>query len=593
MGDRVTQPADRDAPSRQGARIVRWAGFYLALIVIAFTGLIGRVVQLKLRPDPRLPQAVETSTSSRTELARRGRLLDRSGRVIATTTIGYRLFVDPQVVTDITTVATDIARVIRADPVEIDRRIHERLHSRYVVVAADLDDEQVAAVREAALPGVGLEPIPIRHYPNGKLAAGVVGLVGFEHTGLAGFEFLFDGRLEPEPGRLTYLRDVRRQALWFDPDEYRPGRDGTDVRLSIDLVIQDIAESRLRQAVADHHAGGARTVVIDVRTGEILAMADVLNPREGWDEFTADPMRDKDPRLARNRCVTDPYEPGSTFKGFVWSVATELGKADPDEILPTPDGVPHVTSKGRRIRDSYYYGPSSWRKVLVKSMNSGMAIVAERLTDEQMQSVIDRFGFGEKTYCGLPGETAGIVTPPKKWSHYSQTSVAMGHEIAVTPVQMVRAFSAFARDGTLPTLRITAADPTRNDLVIRHRVLREETVTLTRDVLRQVMTDGSGRKCQSAKYRMFGKSGTAQLPKKDGTGYHEDRYVSSFIAGAPFEEPRIVVVAIMDDPDKKFNGHWGGEIAGPIARDIIDATLDYLGVPPDQPDYSGPVAVAE
>ncbi|MCZ6837128.1 MAG: penicillin-binding protein 2 [Planctomycetota bacterium] len=577
----------------QSRRIVRWTGTYIALILLVFGVLIGRVVQLKLNPDPRLPKAVESSTSSRTELARRGHLLDRNGRVIATTTIGYRLFVDPKVVEDISTIASDLARLLRIDAVDIDKKIHKRIDSRYVVVANRLDDSQIDSIRDANIKGVGLEAIPIRHYPNDALAAGVVGLVGVEHTGLAGYEYLFDETLEPTHGKLTYLRDVRRQALWFDPEEYRPGSDGNDVRLSIDLVIQEIAESRLRQAVLEHNAGGARTVVIDVQTGEILAMADVLNPREGWDEFTSDPMRAKDPRLARNRCVTDPYEPGSTFKGFVWSVATEEGLADPDEILDTPDGVPHVTSKGRRIRDAFYYGKSTWRKVLIKSMNSGMAIVAERMSDQLMQSVVDRFGFGRKTYCGLPGESAGIVTSASKWSHYTQTSVAMGHEIAVTPLQMVRAFSVFARDGTIPSLRITAADPTNNEFRLEHRVLSEATVQLTRDVMRQVMTDGSGRKAQSLKYQLFGKSGTAQLPKKEGGGYHEDRYVSSFIAGAPYTNPRIVVVAIMDDPDKNFNGHYGGEISGPIARDIIDATLDYLGVPPDQPDYQGPIASAD
>jgi len=592
---RLSSPPAASDPHRgqaaQCRRIAGWTGLYVSLTIIAYAGLVGRVVQLKLDPDRRLPLAVETSTSTRNELARRGRLLDRAGRIIATTTIGYRLFVDPQVVEDLTSVAGDLARLIGADAVEIDRKINANLDRRYVIVADQLDDAQIEAVRSANLRGVGLEPIPVRHYPNGPLAATVVGLVGFDHDGLAGFEYLFDEQLEPTAGRLTYLRDVRRQALWFDPGKYAPGRDGTDVRLSIDLVVQDIVEARLRRAVSDHHAGGARCVVLDVRTGEILAISDILNPRPGWDEQTADPMRDRDPRLGRNRCVTDPYEPGSTFKAFVWAVATELGKAHPDEVLPTPDGVPHVTSRGRRIRDSFYYGPSSWRTVLIKSMNSGMAIVAERMTDQQMQGVVERFGFGRKTHCGLPGESPGLVTPPQAWTHYSQTSVAYGHEIAVTAVQMVRAFAVFARDGTIPSLRITAADPAGDDTVhIEHRVLAESTVALTRDVLRQVMIDGSGRRAQSVKYQLFGKSATAQLPKKGGGGYHEDRYISSFIAGAPFTDPRIVVVAIVDDPDKKHSSHWGGEIAGPIARDIIDSTLDYLGVPPDQPGYLGPVA---
>ena len=569
----------------QSRRIERWAYIYITVTLLGFGALLGRVVQLKLAPDPRLPKAVEVSTSSRIQLARRGQLLDKQGRIMAITTIGHRLFVDPQVVEDITTIATDLGRVIGSEPVDIDRIIHQRIDSRYVVIEPLLEAGKVQAVRDANLAGVGLEPVQVRHYPNGELAAGVIGMVGFEHTGLAGLEYLFDEYLEPLNGNLTYLRDVRRQALWFDPEEYQPGRDGDDARMSIDLVIQDIAEMRIREAVADHHAGGVRAVVLDVHTGEILAMCDVLNPRPGWDEQTEDPLRLIDRRLGRNRCVTDPYEPGSTFKGFVWAVATELGRADPDEVLDTPDSIPYRTSRGRRIRDSFYYGKSSWRKVLIKSMNSGMAIVAERMTDREMQSVISRFGFGEKTWCGLPGETAGIVTKPEDWTHYTQTSVAMGHEIAVTPMQMVRAFSVFARDGTIPSLRITAADPGAQEFRIVHRVLSKKIALTTREALRRVMTEGSGREAQSAKYQMFGKSGTAQLPKREGGGYHEDRYVSSFIAGAPFTDPRIVVVVVIDDPDKQFNSHWGGRIAGPVVRDIVDQTLEYLGVAADQPGY--------
>ena len=585
----AAQSDPKPAPDPTG----RWAIVMVTCILLTMLGLIGRVVQLKVKPDPRLPRAAEASISSRTEFTRRGRLLDRQGRVIATTTLGRRLFIDPQTVDDVTTIATDLARLIDGDPVAIDRALHKRLDSRYVVIDHLLEPSRADAVADANLRGVGLEPVPVRVYPYDDIAASIVGMVGFEHTGLSGFEYLFNKPMQPEPGSIRYLRDVRRRALWFDPDAFEPGSDGVDIRLSLDMVIQEYVERRIQQAVIDQNAGGARAVVADVQTGEILAIADVLNPREGWEEQTEDPNRDKDPRLGRNRCVTDPYEPGSTFKPFVWSVATELGKASPDEILPTPAGVPHRTSKGRRIRDTFYYANSSWLKVLLKSQNSGMAIVAERMSNAQMQDAVDRFGFGDETYCGLPGESAGMVTTPKNWTHYTQTSVCMGQEIAVTPVQMVRAFSVFARDGTLPTLRITASSYRDGQVRIQHQVLRQETVDTVRDALRQVMTDGSGRKSQSAKYQLFGKSGTPQLPKREGGGYHEDRYVSNFIAGGPFTDPRLVCLVIIDDPDKNFNGHYGGEIAGPVVRDILDVALDYLGVMPDQPDYTEVVASAD
>ena len=223
-------------------------------------------------------------------------------------------------------------------------------------------------------------------------------------------------------------RDSKRRTLWVSPDQYTPRSDGKDVQLSIDIVIQKIATQRLQEEILRCNAGGGRIVVADPTTGEILGMADLLNQREGWSQQPNDPNREINPRLGRNRCVTDPYEPGSTFKPFVWSAATELGYANVEEILPTPSSQPYRTPFGRVIRDAHYYGPSSWEKVLVKSMNSGMAIVSLRLSHEELQDAVQRFGFGEPTRIGLGGETAGIVTKPNNWNDYTQTSVSMGQD---------------------------------------------------------------------------------------------------------------------------------------------------------------------
>ncbi len=572
------------APQRtQSDRAYAWGRAFILIIIAAMLLQFARVVQLKIAPDPRLAATVGSPTSSRTELARRGDLLDRRGRVLATSSLGYRLFLDPQEVADIQTIAVDLAQVLRRDPAQIDQKIIPRRHRRYVVIDHLLEDWEVDAIRAAGMPGVGLEPRLVRHYPHDELAAAIVGFVGFEHSGLGGAEYLLDDRLAPEHGRLTFLRDARRRALWIEPEGYEPAQPGRPVQLSIDLVIQDIAQKRLQQAVEEFNAGGGRLVVMDSRTGELLALVDILNPREGWDEYTSDPLRATDPALGRNRCVTDPYEPGSTFKPFIWALATELGVVHPDEVLPTPPpgGATYRTSRGRAIRDAFPHENASWRTVLVRSLNSGMAMIGERLTSQQMRDGVIRFGFGHETRCGLPGESAGIITNMRDWNHYTQTSVPIGQEIAVTPVQMVRAFAVFARDGTLPPVRTTAAASTQTsdvDFDIVHRVLNGKTVTVTREV----MLEAADRRVQSSQYRIFGKSGTAQLPRRDGRGYHEDRYVSSYIAAAPYTEPRIVVLCVLDDPDKSI-GHYGGRIAAPVVRDVIDQALQYLGVPPDQP----------
>jgi cell division protein FtsI/penicillin-binding protein 2 len=562
----------------QTHRANAWARLSVALICLAMLLVLARVFQLKTNPDPRLAAAAGSFESTRGEPARRGDLLDRRGRIIASSSVGYRLFVDPQELAEPSTIALDLTTLIGGDPIAIDRQIQERSESRYVVVDQLLEPWQVETIRGADLDGVGLEPRLVRQYPQGEVAAALVGTVGFEHTGLSGMEHRYDEEMRPQRGKLTYLRAANRRPLWVDARGYEPAANGDGVRLSIDLVVQEIAERRVNAAVEEFNAGGGRMIVLDCETGEILAMHDMLRSREGWEEQTDDPARSVHPALGRNRCATDPYEPGSTFKPFIWARALELEKVTMDEVLDTPESTGHRTSYGRLIRDSHYYGPADWRTVLVKSMNSGMAIVAERMTHAEMQAAVRAFCFGERSGSGLPGESRGIVTPASAWSNHTQSSVAMGHEIAVTPLQMVRAFSAFCRDdGTITAPRLIAVDDDEDACRFVRRALPPEIARMTREAMRDVMLEGTGRRAESEHYELFGKSGTAQLPKKEGGGYHEDRYVSSFIAGAPLDAPRLVVLCIIDDPDRSI-AHYGGTVAGPAVRDVMEQTLRYLGV---------------
>ncbi|MEE2906448.1 MAG: penicillin-binding protein 2 [Planctomycetota bacterium] len=573
--DRLGTPKDW-----QSHRIAAWA---IAAVIVAGGGLLAitaRVVQLKVSPSSQLKAVMVDPFSTRTSVGRRGDIVDRSGRLLATSTIGWRLFIDPAEVDDLSTIGVQIQSLIGLDAVETDRRVSRRLRSRFVPVSDILENWQVDRIQSSDLSGVGLERRQVRIYPQEKTAARLVGVVGFDHEGLGGLEHALENHLEGQPGSVRYLRDVQRRPMWVASQEYQPQVDGEPVRLSIDMAIQRYVEHRLQSAVDTCNAGGGRAIVIDPSSGEILALADIISGREGWPGQPEDPLREPHERLGRNRCVSDPYEPGSTFKPFVWSVATEDGFANAEEVLPTPAGTPHRTSSGRRIRDVHYYGPMTWRRVLVKSLNSGMAIVAERMPNDLMLSCVHRFGFGQRTGCGIAGETAGLVTPAASWTSYSQVSVAMGHEIAVTPLQMVRGFSAFARDGTLPSLRLLAE---AGESPVEQRAINAGTATMVREILEEVMTDGTGRASQSELYRLFGKSGTAQLPRFEGGGYHEDRYISSFIAGGPFLNPQVVVLCVIDDPDRSLGAWYGGRVAGPVVRDMIEFSLQYMGVPPDKP----------
>ena len=370
---------------------------------------------------------------------------------------------------------------------------------------------------------------------------------------------------------------------------------------------------------------------MDPRTGEILAMVDQVREPEGvvdykWDHpigqepsgtrpryrtIKKDVGRSIDPAMARNRCVEDIYEPGSTFKPFMWSATTSLGLANPNEIIDTEDGH-WRTPYGRSITDVAARGQQSWTEVLVNSSNIGMTKGTSRMSFEQMRDAVRSFGFGSPVKIGLPGESSGKVTSSKGWTKYTQTSVAMGYEVAVTPVQMVRAFSVFARTGelagTLPDARFIAA-PLDGPELPSKRVLPAEIAELTRRTMRGV-TENLERKVlkkesEAYRYDAFGKSGTAQIPlptrpknvkpPRGSGGYFVGQYNVSFICGAPAENPQIVVLVVVDDPGPKLvreNRYYGAMVAGPVARRFVERSLAYMGVPPVNDHHATPVLAA-
>lgn len=535
---------------------------------------------------------------------------------------------------------------------------------RYVPVSEPLDDDHVAAVKSLIkakkLKGVALERQPVRQYPGGTPAASIVGLVGFEQSGMMGAEKLLDKRLQGTPGSLQFVRDRDGKPLWMDPGSVQPPRAGQDVRLSIDLELQRIAEEELTRGVEECDAAGGRLVMLDPLTGEVLAMCDVLREvhdavpypwvdapkklkkgekpppepnvlaqRRRYITMKLDEGRKQHPALGRNRAIEDVYEPGSTFKPFVWSTISELGLAKPDEVFDT-EGGRWSTSYGRPIQDVTKREKMTWREVLINSSNIGMIKAAERMTYAQLHDVPVRFGFGRPTGIGVDGkgwvgEASGIVTPMRSWSKYTQTSVAYGHEVAVTPVQMVRAFSVFCRPGdlagTLPQLRLTAVDPSDRvraegqslseaDLQsgVIYRVLPPNVAILTRETMRGVADNMEMKWAKPPeggwRYVMFGKSGTAEIPlgkapegkkrPKGSSGYFDDQYNSSFVAGAPIENPRLVCIVVIDDPGPDLvdhKRHYGAATAGPVVRRVMERALTYLGVPPSPPESHKPLDI--
>jgi stage V sporulation protein D (sporulation-specific penicillin-binding protein) len=497
---------------------------------------------------------------------------------------------------------------------------------RYVSIGGVLEDWRAERVRAAKIPGVHLELRPVREQTAPELTASLVGAVGVDHDGLLGAERMLDALVRPRAGRLRYVRDAQSRPLWVEQGGYVAPERGRDVRLSIDLELQRIAHEELSRAIEECDAAGARLVLMDPMTGEVLALLDLVRQPPDAVEFTwerhdgprrryrvvkaADPSELAHPALARNRCVEDVYEPGSTFKAFMWSTATALGLADPQEPVDT-EGGRWVTPYGRSIEDVVRRGTQTWAEVLVNSSNIGMVKVTRRMSEKQMHDAVVRFGFGTKTNLGLPGESPGLVTPLKHWTKYTHTSVAMGYEVAVTPVQMVRAFSAFARTGelagTIVEPRLIAAEPGEETGRGVRRVLPPAVADLTRETMRRVAHNMDERLHRVNKneppprYELFGKSGTAKIPlgrppqgkrrPRGMRGYFEGQYNTSFIAAGPADKPRLICLVVIDDPGPQLvreNRYYGSHTAGPVVRRVMERALAYLGVPPTYPEGEAP-----
>ncbi len=573
---------------RSPARVLLVGRVMIILVTVVLLILLGRVVQLQTYPQERLASKLGSQQSTRHLQGRRGTILDRNGRVLATTRIAKRLFVDPVLIVDRSSFSEKAGYGLGYDPVVIELAMAARPKSRYIVLDRRMNDQRTELLKNLDLPGLATDPVLVRDYPQGPLAGQLIGFVGAEGKGLAGLEQVYEKQIAATVGRVSYQRDARGRALWVEAGNYQKQTDGQNLRLSIDTVIQSIAEASLAEAVEKYHAEAGQLVVMDPFTGEVLAMAN-------YPAFDPATFNKVEPQVRRNRVVTDIFEPGSIFKPIIWSAMTQLGAADPNEMIDTTSTGVHRTSKGRRLHDAKPHGRITWDEVLIYSSNIGMSIVAERVGAEKLHEAMVRFGFGKPTGSGLPGEIGGVVHPLKKWTHYSVTSVPMGQEVSVTPLQMVRAFSAIANGGMLRTPTVLPVlGPASTPPPLGVRVLDQRVADYTRSVLRRQVTEGGGKKANSELYDLFGKTGTAQLPNLKQGGYYQDQYVSSFIAGAPADAPRLVVGCFIHRPDKSI-GHYGGVVSAPAVRQVMEQSLMYLGVPtnvdPDPQAGSGHMAM--
>jgi cell division protein FtsI (penicillin-binding protein 3) len=553
----------RNAANR---RIVLLTGVFLALLIVA----LGRAFWLQaIHGDAYAAMASRQHHETVVVPAGRGTIFDRNGKPLAIGEQAMTVFANPQQVDRPRELTLAVVKELDLDPVVVYPLLTDRSKG-FVYLARKADPEAAAALEKMGFAGIGFYPEELRTYPQQRVASQVLGFAGMDNVGLEGLERSLDKVLAGKPGSQTIVKDPIGRTL--DVVSNKPETPGQSVRLTIDHQIQANAEAVLAETVERFGAGAASAVVMDPQTGAILAMATA--PGFNANRF---PTTRADRR--RNRAVTDTYEPGSTFKLVTVAAALEEGIVTPTSSFVLP---PTLQVADRVIHEAHTRGTErmSVRIIVERSSNIGTITIAQRLGDGRLADWIDRFGFGKPTGIDFPGESAGFALPPNEWSGSTIGTVPIGHGIAVTPIQMARAYSAIANGGVLVQPHLV--DRVGGKVVERKRGTRVVSREVSKEMLgmlRGVVLEGTGTEAAIPGYTVAGKTGTAAKIDANGRYSHTD-YVASFVGMVPATKPRLVIMVMVDEPSGSI---YGGVVAAPAFRQIARFNLQHLEVPPDDP----------
>jgi len=501
--------------------------------------------------------------------AGRGTVFDRNGKPLAIGEQATTVFANPQQVDRPRDLTLAIARHLDLDPAAVYPLLTDRSRG-FVYIARKVDSDAAETLEKLGFAGLGFYPEELRTYPQKRVASQVLGYAGLDNLGLEGLERSLNRVLAGKPGSQTIVKDPIGRAL--DVVSTKPETPGRNVRLSIDHQIQANAEAILADTVARHGARAASAIVMDPHTGAVLAMATAPG-------FNANRFPTTRPDRRRNRAVTDTYEPGSTFKLVTIAAALEENVVSPGSSFTLP---PTIQVADRVIREAHTRGTEHMtvRGIVKHSSNIGTITIAQRLGQGRLAHWIDRFGFGRATGIDFPGESPGFALPPDQWSGSTIGTVPIGHGIAVTPIQMARAYSAIANGGVLVKPRLVEKVDGRAVARTRgRRVVSREVSVQMLAMLRGVVVEGTGTQAAIPGYTVAGKTGTAAKIDSSGRYSHTD-YVASFVGLVPATKPRLVIMVMVDEPSGSI---YGGDVAAPMFREIARFNLQHLEVPPDAP----------
>ena len=557
----------RGAETKQQAarKFVGRVSLVITFFVFSAGALVARAVHLQVFNRDFLNQQADTR-HLRTEkiTAHRGSIVDRNGEPLAISTPVDSIWANPKELSAAVDQVPELARLLDIDADQLMRRITRSMDKEFLYLKRHLSPDQARQVLDLNLPGINAIREYRRYYPAGEVTGHLVGFTSIDDDGQEGLELEFNHWLAGESGSKRVLKDRLGRAV-ENVASIKPPHPGKDLRASIDLRLQYLAYRTLKAAIQKQKAESGSVVILDVETGEVLAMVNQpsYNPNDR-SQYSAERYR--------NRAITDIFEPGSSIKPLILAAALESGRYRASSMVDTSPGFVIVGPK--RIEDTHNLGRISLTTVLARSSNVGATKIAMSLEPDQLWQTMTRFGLGALTSSGFPGESAGLLTNYNDWRKISQATLGYGYGVSVTPLQLAQAYATFGGDGLLRPVSLVALDQPAKGA----RVIGSETATSIRRMMEEVVKPGgTGSEAGVAGYRVAGKTGTSW--KFAPGGYSRDKYFSIFAGLAPASAPRLAAVVIIDEPTGDL--YYGGDVAAPVFGEVIAESLRLLAVPPD------------
>lgn len=552
--------------------------FFLVLLIAAFSLLAGRCFYLQLSKNDHYARLCERQRLGLAmEKPQRGVILDCRGRVFAASNEVQTIFAELRAIEDPKSTSKELAAILNIDADRICKLITESGNPGFAAIKVAAEREQ--CLTACKIQGIGVQSNWRRHYPMNSLASHVVGFVGTDNLGLGGVELQYDKELRGSAGQNVFFADAFRRPIRLK-QQNSILKDGIGIILTIDATIQQFTQAELAKQFESYEAESAVAIVAEPKTGAILALVSLPN-------FNPNNIQFADPNTLCNQVITDQFEPGSIIKPIVAAIAIDAGAVGLNEQIFCENGNYHGKGFGQITEyRNRQFGNLTVREILVQSSNIGMAKIGQKLGRDKLYNGLKLFGFGKKTGIDLPGEAEGLLWPLNKWTGYSTTRIPFGQEISVTAIQLIQAFCILANGGYAVRPFLVKAMVGNDGQIIKLNqplppvglVVKPEVAKwIVSEAMVAVVNEGTGRSAKLENWQVFGKTGTAQLAKSNERGYSERDYIASFIAGAPAEEPEVLVLVSICKPNVGLGkGYTGGVVAAPVAAKILEKTLNYL-----------------